>query len=656
MQQFFGRTFGKNKDSDPVGDKSKHKHKRKYEDESEEEDEEEGDAPETSARDGVGPLCFADSCEGNANGTDLVFVHGFRGSRLETWSCGDTFWPRDLLQDDLKNARIVTWGYDASFANAFTYASQESIFGHAETLLNDLARLRRGITRPILFICHSLGGLVVKEALIKSAAYKNHRRHLSLGEIYASTIGVIFLGTPHRGSSQEALGEVVANVAKLSFRQPNNQLLQTLKPDSHILENQRDQFTTISRSLNIVCIREELPTGLGLIVEEASACYDGFNVRRDAIHANHMNMVKFASKGDEGYKRTLGHIEDIRSVQEPEIQQDILKVLKYSTVCNREGAIDEGYAQTCSWILSPQSTTNWASSQPSQFSSWLKGNDTFFWISGKAGCGKSTLMKYIYQDNTTKEELSIWADGKALILAGYFFFERGDVDQKSREGMLRSILHQVLSTRRDLIPKVFGQFFESTLPLSQGFISWKTLSGSFISMLDHLQDAKVCFFLDGLDEQRMIDRMDEYTEKEEIVHFLRRFKNRGNVKVCISSRELGMFEQGFRNFPRLQVHEHTANSIAQYCEVRLTEEASYLMDRPDFVFSITEKSRGVFLWVRIVVDMLVKGSADGDSKEELMNSLNILPARLGGEDGLYMHMMRTIDRKYLSEAKRLFQL
>jgi len=132
-------------------------------------------------------------------------------------------------------------------------------------LLKNTQANRSRQTRPIIFICHSLGGLVVKEALIKSAAYNSHRRHPTLGEIYASTIGVIFLGTPHRGSSKGNLGEVVANVAKLSFRQPNKQLLQTLKSDSHILENQRDQFTTISSKLSIVCIREELPTGVGLV-------------------------------------------------------------------------------------------------------------------------------------------------------------------------------------------------------------------------------------------------------------------------------------------------------------------------------------------------------------------------------------------------------
>lgn len=290
-------------------------------------------------------------------------------------------------------------------------------------------------------------------------------------------------------------------------------------------------------------------------------------------------------------------------------------------------------------------------------------------------------MKCVYQNGKTKEELSQWADGKDLVLTGYFFFDRGNNDQQSREGMLRSILHQVLSTRRDLIPKVFGQFFGDELPLPQRFIAWTNLSGALISMLDHLQDSKVCLFLDGLDEYRIIDRVGEYTEEEmdliydgtnedeawgqstwitnghrEIAQFLRQFKNRGNVKVCISSRELVVFEQEFRNFPRLQVHEHTAESIAQYCEGRLTDEAPDLMDRSDFVSLITGKSRGVFLWVRLVVDMLVNGNADGNSKEELLKTLDNLPPRLGGKDGLYMRMMQSIKREYLPESKRLFQL
>lgn len=290
-------------------------------------------------------------------------------------------------------------------------------------------------------------------------------------------------------------------------------------------------------------------------------------------------------------------------------------------------------------------------------------------------------MKYVYENGKTREDLSQWADGKDLVLTGYFFFDRGDKDQKSREGMLRSILHQVLSTRRDLIPRVFSQFFGNTLPLPQQFIAWTNLSGALISMLDHLQDSKICLFLDGLDEYRMIDRVDEYTEEEmdliydgtneddawgqstwitdghrEIARFLRQFKNRDNVKVCISSRELVVFEQEFRSFPRLQVHEHTAESIARYCDDRLIDEAPGLIHRSDFVSSITGKARGVFLWVRLVVDMLVNGSTDGNSKEELLKTLDNVPPRLGGKDGLYMRMVQNIKREYLPESKRLFQL
>lgn len=120
-------------------------------------------------------------------------------------------------------------------------------------------------TRPIIFICHSLGGLVVKEALITSDHYRAHGRHAALGGIYSNTIGVIFMGTPHRGSAKASYGEVAASIARLAFRQPNKPLLQTLKVDSHLLEKQRDDFTTVSNDLAIVCIREELPTGAGLV-------------------------------------------------------------------------------------------------------------------------------------------------------------------------------------------------------------------------------------------------------------------------------------------------------------------------------------------------------------------------------------------------------
>lgn len=110
--------------------------------------------PAIPSSDDVGPLVIVDKISNSGtdeisnSGTDVVFVHGLRGSRLNTWSKDGVCWPRDWLCDDLEDIRVIAWGYDASIAHAFQFASKESIFGHAETLLDDLARLRRGVVCP----------------------------------------------------------------------------------------------------------------------------------------------------------------------------------------------------------------------------------------------------------------------------------------------------------------------------------------------------------------------------------------------------------------------------------------------------------------------------------------------------------------------------
>ncbi len=109
-------------------------------------------------------------------------------------------------------------------------------------------------------------------------------------------------------------------------------------------------------------------------------------------------------------------------------------------------------------------------------------------------------MKYVYRHEKTKAKLkeSPWTHGcEDLALVGCFFNDRGNDDQKSREGMLRSILYQVLDTRRDLIPEVFSQwkFFEDLRPkdpehqlnIPGRFLHWDNLSNAFVSVLDHLR-------------------------------------------------------------------------------------------------------------------------------------------------------------------------
>ena len=110
----------------------------------------------------------------------------------------------------------------------------------------------------------------------------------------------------------------------MAFRQPNNNLVHNLDEDSDVLERQRDSFTSISKNMPLVCLFEELPTGIGLvsfqftfpacrlfleqIVPQRSACFDGFLVETGSIPANHMDMCRYANDSDIGYQRTSRHI------------------------------------------------------------------------------------------------------------------------------------------------------------------------------------------------------------------------------------------------------------------------------------------------------------------------------------------------------------
>jgi hypothetical protein len=86
-----------------------------------------------------------------------------------------------------------------------------------------------------------------------------------MAAIYGNTTGVIFLGTPHRGSEKRAYGEILSKIAKLTLRRPNAQLLRVLWRDSDAIERQRHEFTTVSKSMLIFCIREELNTAIGMV-------------------------------------------------------------------------------------------------------------------------------------------------------------------------------------------------------------------------------------------------------------------------------------------------------------------------------------------------------------------------------------------------------
>ncbi|KAI9710416.1 MAG: hypothetical protein M1812_007452 [Candelaria pacifica] len=248
-------------------------------------------------------------CHEAENATaDIVFIHGLTGNRETTWRDPNsrTFWPEHLLKEDVPRSRILTFGYDADVTHFWAMASNNRIGNHAMNLVNALAQLRdRTETedRPIIFVTHSLGGLVFEDALLSS---KNSAEpHIQ--SLLDHTVGVCFLGTPHCGSEIANWASVFGNIASV-VRTTNMSLLNVLKPESEVLARIQQEFHTMLRArrnqglepLKITCFYEELAVrGIGEIVPKHSAILPAYNAI--GIRANHMDMTKFSDAEDPGY-------------------------------------------------------------------------------------------------------------------------------------------------------------------------------------------------------------------------------------------------------------------------------------------------------------------------------------------------------------------
>jgi hypothetical protein len=92
----------------------------------------------------IGPEVLAPEVDAETS-LDIVFVHGLHGHRTDSWSNNGLCWSRDLLRDDIKNARVISWGFDADVTNFLAPSSQDGVFGHARNLLGDIA-MERGHT------------------------------------------------------------------------------------------------------------------------------------------------------------------------------------------------------------------------------------------------------------------------------------------------------------------------------------------------------------------------------------------------------------------------------------------------------------------------------------------------------------------------------
>lgn len=177
---------------------------------------------------------------------DIIFVHGLTGNAYNTWCSNGKLkihWPSELLRIDIPDARILSFGYDADVVGWCSPASKNRVGNHAENLLGSVIRFRERTAseeRSIIFIMHSLGGLVVQNALdLSRASPEAHLRKLEL-----NTLGLLFMGTPHFGSDKARWGSFCTTMVGV-VKTANRPIVNVLKPDSEMLGSIQKKFHEI---------------------------------------------------------------------------------------------------------------------------------------------------------------------------------------------------------------------------------------------------------------------------------------------------------------------------------------------------------------------------------------------------------------------------
>jgi hypothetical protein len=452
--------------------------------------------------------------------------------------------------------------------------------------------------------------------------------------------------------------------------------------DSHILVTMNAKLDKHdARIVEVLAINNQLQSRLGEI-EEAAALrhsetvaailteHDGNSTtitrrptadfeNQPGFSSSNVSQIQFLY-GKEAVKddgtshgaQTTGVVQTRRDFSD--VSKRILDALHFRTIDERVEVIPDAYSRTFEWIWGDHEGDlgRWSS-----FSRWLKAGSGCYWIGGKAGSGKSTLMKYIQADPRTQGFLRQWADYNQLLTASFFFWNAGTTLQKSQPGLMRSLLFEILEKRSDMIPVLFPSLYRTlaTRYVPTLDISFHELKRALSILLSKAhQETKICLFIDGLDEYE--------GDHNEVTDLFVSANASDALKFVVSSRPIPACVAAFSGCPSLRLQDLTARDIALYVEGKLSNHG--LMRRmeanpsgrgttAELVGSITSKASGVFLWVMLVVKSLLSGLQNSDTRIDLLQRLDKLPVDL---ETLYKHMLGSMSLEYQRKASTMIQL
>ncbi|KAA8647158.1 hypothetical protein EYZ11_003853 [Aspergillus tanneri] len=522
---------------------------------------------------------------------EFIFVHGLGGGSMKTWSNSSSisdYWPQAWLPEDpaFKNTRIHSFGYNSDWNKGDDNCL--NIHHFAKSLLGELSTSPSlsSASTPIVFIGHSMGGLVVKKAYLLA------RQDAFYDTLVKRIHTMYFFATPHRGSDSAKLLEHLLQITYSS-----RAYVSDLKRGSEALQSVNDEFRKYSDMIEFWSFYETKKLKVGffstLIVDPDSATLGYREEHQIPLNADHRSICKFGTPQDPNYitvrnalASTVTRISHLVLNSKESIARTQIKDLKEylgapETLDDLILVEDARMPGTCEWLETKKSYVRW--------SSFDFKAPHIFWVDGKPAAGKSVLAGYIIDKLRRKGNCS------------FYFFKYGDKSKSRLDNCLRSLAFQ-MACKDSHVQQAILEMQKNDIKLdsTDERIIWRKL---FLSGIFQAKLEKHYWVIDALDESANIASFFDTVLAKLDLSIPLRILVTSRERAEIGKHLSGLDSHAFQS-EKISTSD-TLNDIKLLVEAR----ARSLMvkddkDRVVLMDKILEKSQGSFLWTVLVLDEL----------------------------------------------------
>ncbi|KAL1880559.1 hypothetical protein VTK73DRAFT_5572 [Phialemonium thermophilum] len=565
---------------------------------------------------------------------ELVFIHGLGGGSRKSWSYSSDphhFWPQAWLPVDpaFRDVRVHSFGYAADWGER--RQSTLNIHDFGQMLLGSLRNhptIRREATRIIL-VGHSMGGCVAKKAYVMA------REDPTCKDFAARVRAMFFLATPHRGSDMAATLE---NILTATWgRKP---FVSDLVPNSTTLSMLNDSFRHFAPDLHLWSFYEARPhrsaVAARIVVDRHSATLGYPNEEVTAMNADHRRVCKFESPNDPNYQMlrnalhtALDMIRDTQSDTAPpyeshgsedldraptDVALRLKSFLDVQSGLESDLAILQGLREpgSCQWLTEKASYSRWQSGK----------GPGILWLCGRPATGKSVLSSHVI------DQLK-----PARAFCSYFFYKHGVAGKSTWTDCFRCLAFQ-MAMQDNMVKEKLVQLQADGFSLegSDDSTVWRKLFVGCIFKLPTI--CRHFWVIDGVDECTNFNGL--FTKR-----FLAAVPD--ELRLFVTSRDLDAIERGLSSLGARATMETISDSDTQgdmrlFLRTKLRELSRLGTDEEceSMCNKILQKSRGSFLWTRLVLEEF----ENAWTEEAMEQVLNEVPA---GLQDLYSRMVQSIE-------------